>query len=156
MTFQGIVAKFDFVSPRKISQILPVFKYKSSVSTQNHDILANYVASSVQWHKCFGTLRPRGNTMKPKTPDEMISRMQLKDSDYSDNGSDVTFSNRSLRCHKKQEPKQEKHQMTSRQDSASVKRLKNESFEVVDFTVNYESPLEDYDEETHEQKYSSP
>jgi hypothetical protein len=46
--------------------------------------------------------------------------------------------------------------MTSRQDSASVKRLKNESFEVVDFTVNYESPLEDYDEETHEQKYSSP
>jgi hypothetical protein len=101
MTFQGIVAKFDFVSPRKISQILPVFKYKSSVSTQNHDILANYVASSVQWHKCFGLLRPRGNTKKPKTPDEMISRMQLKDSDYSDDGSDVTFSNRSLRCHKK-------------------------------------------------------
>ena len=46
--------------------------------------------------------------------------------------------------------------MTSRQDSASVKRLKNKSFEVLDFTVNYESPLEDYDEETHEQKYSSP
>jgi hypothetical protein len=46
--------------------------------------------------------------------------------------------------------------MTSRQDSASIKRLKNESFEVVDFTMNYESPLEDYDEETHEQKYSSP
>ena len=46
--------------------------------------------------------------------------------------------------------------MTSRQDSASIKRLKNESFEVVDFTVNYESPLEDYNEETHEQKYSSP
>jgi hypothetical protein len=140
MTFQGIVAKFDFVSPRKISQILPVFKYNSSVSTQSHDILANYVASSVQWHKCFGTLRPRGYTKKPKTPDEMMSRTQLKDSDYSDNGSDVTFSDRSLRCHKKQEPKQEKHQMTSRQDSASVKRLKNESFEVMDFTVNYESP----------------
>jgi len=34
--------------------------------------------------------------------------------------------------------------------------LKNELFEVVDFTVNYESPLEDNDEETHEQKYSSP
>jgi predicted RNA-binding protein len=46
--------------------------------------------------------------------------------------------------------------MTSRQDSASIKRLKNESFEVVDFTMNYESPFEDYDEETHEQKYSSP
>ncbi len=50
MTFQGIVAKFDFVSPRKISQILPGFKYNYSVSTQSHDILANYVASSVQWY----------------------------------------------------------------------------------------------------------
>jgi hypothetical protein len=101
ITFQGIVAKFDFVSPRKISQILPVFKYISSVSTQqSHDILANYVASSVQWHKWYGTLRPRGNTKKPKTPDEMISRTQLKDSDYSDDGSDVTVSNRSLRRHK--------------------------------------------------------
>jgi len=99
--FQGIVTKFDCVSPRKISQILPVFKHTSSVSTQSHDILANYVASSVQWHKCFGTLRPRGNTKKPKTPDEMIARSQLKDSDYSDDGSDVTFSDRSLRCHKK-------------------------------------------------------
>ncbi|MFN9980076.1 MAG: hypothetical protein ACK53Y_09195, partial [bacterium] len=71
------------------------------------------MASSVQWHKCYGTLRPSGNTKKFKTPDEMISRTQLKDSDYSDNGSDVTVSDRSLRCHR---PKPEKHQMTSRQD----------------------------------------
>jgi hypothetical protein len=101
MTFQGIFTKFYFVSPRKISQILPVFKYNSSVGTQNHDILANYVASLVQWHECFGTLRPRGNTKKPKTSDEMIARSQLKDSNYSDDGSDVTLSDRSLRCHKK-------------------------------------------------------
>jgi len=46
--------------------------------------------------------------------------------------------------------------MTSRQDSGSAKRLKNELFEVVDYTVNYESPLEDFDEETHEKQYSSP
>jgi hypothetical protein len=101
MTFQGIVTKFDFVPPRKISKILSVFKYNSSVSTQSHDTLANFVASSVQWYKCFGTLRPRGNTKKPKTPNEMIARSQLKDSDYSDNGSDVTFSDSSLRCHRK-------------------------------------------------------
>mgnify|MGYP006955073843 CR=1 FL=1 len=100
-SFQGIVATFDLVSPRKISQILPVFAYNSSVSTQSHDILANYVASSVQWYKHYGTLRPRGNTKKPKTLDEMIARSKLKDSDYSDDGSDVTFSDRSLRCHKK-------------------------------------------------------
>jgi hypothetical protein len=48
--------------------------------------------------------------------------------------------------------------MTSRQrqDSASTKRLKNESFEVVDFTLDYESPLEHFNEETHEKQYSSP
>jgi hypothetical protein len=156
MTFQGIVTKFDFVSPRKISQILLVFKYNSSVSTQSHDILANYVASSVQWHKCFGTLRPRGNTKKPKTPDEMISRTQLKDSDYSDDGSDVTVEDRSLRRPKTPEPKQEKHQMASRQDYASTKRLKNESFEYMDITIDYESPPEDIGEITHEKQYSSP
>ena len=155
-SFQGIVATFDLVSPRKISQILPVFQYNSSVSSQSHDILANYVASSVQWYKHYGTLRPRGNTKKYRTPDEMISKTQLRDSDYSDDGSDFTVGDKSSRRHRTHEPKQEKHQMTSRQESASAKRLKNESFEVVDFTVNYESPLEDFDEETHEKQYSSP
>jgi len=140
MTFQGIVAKFDFVSPRKNSQILPVFKYSSCVSTQSHDILAN---------SCYGTLRLRGNTKKPKTPDEMISRMQLKDSNYSDDGSDVTVSNRSLRGHR---PKPENHQVTSRQDFASAKRLKNDSFEYMDFSVDYESPPEDFGEKTHEKQ----
>jgi hypothetical protein len=86
---------------------------------------------------------------------DFVSPLQLKDSNYSDDGSDVTFSDRSLRYHKK-DTKQEKHQMTSRQDSAFAKRLKNESFEVVDFAMNYKSPLEDFDEETHEIQYSSP
>jgi hypothetical protein len=122
-SFQGIVATFDLVSPRKISQILPVFQYNSSISIQSHDILANYVASSVQWYKCYGTFRPRGNTKKFKTPDEMISKTQLKDSDYSDDGSDFTVGDRSSRRHKTHEPKQEKHQMTSRQDSATTKMI---------------------------------
>ena len=156
-SFPGIVATFDLVSPRKISQILPVFAYNSSISTQSHDILANYVASSVQWYKCYGTLRPRGNTKKYRTPDEMISKTQLKDSDYSDDGSDFTGGNRSSRRHKTHEPKQEKHQMTSRQESASAKRSKNDSFDNVDFSVNYESPPEDFGDTTDEkQRYSSP
>jgi len=46
--------------------------------------------------------------------------------------------------------------MTSRQDSGSAKRLKNESFEVQDFTLNYNSPLEDFEEESHGKQYSSP
>ena len=156
-SFQGIVATFDLVSPRKISQILPVFAYNSSVSTQSHDILANYVASSVQWYKHYGTLRPRGNTKKYRTPDEMISKTQLRDSDYSDDGSDFTDGNRSSRRHKTHEPKQEKHQMTSRQESASAKRSKNDSFDNVDLSVNYESPPEDFGDTTDEkQRYSSP
>jgi hypothetical protein len=82
----------------------------------------------------------------------MISKMQLKDSDNSDDGSDVTVSDRSLRGHR---PKPEKYQMTSRQDSASAKRLKNDS-DYVDFTVDYKSPPEDFGETTHEKQYSSP
>ena len=46
--------------------------------------------------------------------------------------------------------------MTSRQDSGSAKRLKNEPFEVEDFTFNYDSPLEDFEEESHGKQYSSP
>jgi hypothetical protein len=35
-------------------------------------------------------------------------------------------------------------------------RLKNEPFDVEDFTLNHDSPLEDFEEETHEKQYSSP
>ena len=99
LTFQGIVSKFVFVSSKNISQVMPVYKYNSHVSTQSHDILANYMVSSVQWYKCYGTLRPRGNTKKPKTPEDMVARLPLQDSDYSDDGSETTFSNRTLRTH---------------------------------------------------------
>jgi len=34
--------------------------------------------------------------------------------------------------------------------------LKNEPFEDVDFTLNYDYSLEDFKEETHEKQYSSP
>jgi len=46
--------------------------------------------------------------------------------------------------------------MTSRQDSGFAKRSKNKMFEVQDFTLNYDSPLEDFDEENHGKQYSSP
>jgi len=135
---------------------MPVYKYNSHVSTQSHDILANYVESSVQWYKCYGTLRPRGNTKKPKTPEDMVARSQLWDSDYSDDGSEITFSDRTLRCHKQQDTKQEKHQMASRQESGSAKRSKNETVKVEDFDLNYDSPLEEFDVESDGKQYSSP
>jgi hypothetical protein len=45
---------------------------------------------------------------------------------------------------------------TTRQDSGSAKRSKNETFEVEDFTLNYDSPLEEFDEESHGKQFSSP
>jgi len=53
---------------------MPVYWHNSKVTSESHDMLANYIASLVQWHKCSGTLRPRGNTKKPKAPEDMIAK----------------------------------------------------------------------------------
>jgi len=37
-----------------------------------------------------------------------------------------------------------------------LKNEPNKSFEVEDFTLNYDYPLEDFEEETNEKQYSSP
>jgi hypothetical protein len=49
------------------------------VTSESHDILPNYVASQFQWHKWYGTLRPRGNTKKLKMPDEMFANTGIPD-----------------------------------------------------------------------------
>jgi hypothetical protein len=64
-----------------------VYRFNSKVTSESYDILANYVPSLVQWHKCYETLRPRGNSKKPKTPDEMIAKDRLCDSSFSDDES---------------------------------------------------------------------
>ena len=107
------------------------------------------MVSSVQWFKCYGA-------KKPKTQEDMVARSQLCDSNYSDDGSDVTFSDRTLRCHVQQDTKQGKHQMASRQESGSAKRSKNEMVDIEDFGLNYDSPLEEFDEESPDKKYSKP
>jgi hypothetical protein len=57
---------------------MPVYQYNSRVTSESHDILANLAASSFTWHKCYGTLRPRGNTKKPKSPEEKFAKTGLK------------------------------------------------------------------------------
>ena len=42
------------------------------------------MASQFQWHKCYGTLRPRGDTKNPKAPEDMIEKSGIHDSDVSD------------------------------------------------------------------------
>jgi hypothetical protein len=49
---------------RKISLIKPLYKYNSKVNSESANILAYYVASSFQWHKCYRSLLARGNTKK--------------------------------------------------------------------------------------------
>jgi hypothetical protein len=64
---------------------MPVYQYNSKVASESYDILANYIASSVQWHKCYGKLRSRGNTKKPKAP--QLAKSGIHDSsgiDYSE------------------------------------------------------------------------
>ena len=53
---------------------MPVYQYNSKVTSESHDILANYIASSVQWHKCYGPSRSSGNTKKLKAPEDMIAK----------------------------------------------------------------------------------
>jgi hypothetical protein len=46
--------------------------------------LANYIASSFQWHKCYEALRPQGNAKKPKTPEDMNAKSGICYSSGSD------------------------------------------------------------------------
>jgi hypothetical protein len=83
---------FAFIPSRKISHVMPVYQYNYKVTSESHDILANYVASSVSWHKCYGTLRPRGNTKKPKLPEEMSAKTGIPDTENDGSGdSDSDF-----------------------------------------------------------------
>jgi hypothetical protein len=63
---------------------MPVYWHNSKVTSESHDMLANYIASLVQWHKCYGMLRPRGNTKQPKAPEGMIAKSGICDSSGSD------------------------------------------------------------------------
>jgi len=92
-------------------------RYPLMILLESHDILANYVASSFQWHKCYGTLRPRGK--KPKSPEEMFAKTGIPDpetdcsydtdSEFQGSGG-YTLNGRTLRKHVLKEIKQEKHQ----------------------------------------------
>jgi len=56
-----IVDTFSSVNSDKISVVTFLIKYHSKVTAESSDVMANFVASSVNWCKVYGTLRPRGN-----------------------------------------------------------------------------------------------
>ena len=133
---------------------MPVYQYNFRVTSESHDILENYVTSSFQWHKCYGTLRPRGNTKKPKSPEEMFAKTWIPDpetdgsddteSEFQGSGG-YTLNDRTLRKHVFKEIKQGKHQRDETLNASPAKRAKSEPFEIDDFDLDDEDNIEDFD-----------
>ena len=132
---------------------MPVFWYNSKVTSESHDILANYVASSVSWHKCYGTLRPRGNTKKPKSPDDMFAKTGIPDAE--DDGSSDS-DDRTLRKQTPRGKKQEKHQRDETMDISPSKKTRNDPIDVDDFDFDDGVDNKEFEEETHELKPVKP
>jgi hypothetical protein len=103
----------------------------------------------------FGTLRPRGNTKKPKLPEEMFAKTGTPDpeagcSDDSDSeflGSCAgwTPNDRSLRKYVPKDIKQEKHQRDKTLGTFPAKRAKSDPIEIDDFDLDDGDNIEDFD-----------
>jgi hypothetical protein len=50
----------------KLSRVKLAFGYSDEKLNQNVEVMANYVASGVQWHQSYGMMRYRGNVGKNK------------------------------------------------------------------------------------------
>jgi hypothetical protein len=124
--------------------------------------LANYVASSVSWHKCYGTLRPRGNTKKPKLPDGMFAKTDIPDAENDGSGdSDSEFlgscagwteNDRTLRRHTPKAKK--KHQRDETMGVSPSKKVKSDLIDVDDFDFDDGEDNEDFEADTHDLKDS--
>jgi hypothetical protein len=84
---------------KKISQIKPLYNYNSKVNSETDDILANYVASSFQWHKCYGKIHARGNTKKDSATHAQKSSQFHASSDSDDFDVVMWWSMKGARCH---------------------------------------------------------
>jgi hypothetical protein len=145
---------FAFNPARKRSHIMIVYQYNSKVTSESHDILANYVASSFTWDKYYGTLRPRGNNKKPKSPEEMFAKTGIPDletdgSDDTDSeflgSGGYTLNDRTLRKHVPKDIKQEKQKRDEKVSVPPAKKAKSELFKVDECYFNNEMPMEDFD-----------
>ena len=134
---------------------MPVNQYNSKVTSESHDILANYVASSVSWHKCYGTLRPRGNTKKPKLPDDMFAKTGIpdtendgsgdSDSDFQGSCAGWTENDRTLRKHTPKAIKKEKHQRDETMGATPSKKAKSDLIDIDDCVLDDGDDIEDFD-----------
>jgi hypothetical protein len=147
---------------KKISQIKPLYKNNSKVTSKSADILANYVASLFQWHICYGILCARGNPKKDSvTKAQQLSQFHAS-SDTDDSNVNkyvgITYmdfepSERTLRIHFPGTNIQSKSNDTTK-ESYSAKRMKQEDSPIEDFYKGYvecsylkiDLPAEDFSE----------
>jgi hypothetical protein len=127
-----------------------ISSHNSKVTSESHDILASYVASSVSWHKCYGTLRPRGNTKKPKSPDDMFAKTGIPDAENDGRGdSDSEFLGSCAAI------KKEKHQRDETMGVSPSKKAKSVPIDIDDFDLDDGDDNRDFDAGTLDLKDSS-
>ncbi len=90
----------------KLSRVKLSFGYSDEKLNQNVEVMANYVASGVQWYQSYGTMHYRGNVSKNKGAKEKKTPQSASESDVSeaekDKGNPYTnfeASDRTLRVH---------------------------------------------------------
>jgi hypothetical protein len=72
-TFNKLIKENGLLTD-KLSSVKLAFGYSDEKLNQNVEVMANYVASGVQWHHSYGTMRYRGNVSKNKGPKRKKNR----------------------------------------------------------------------------------
>jgi hypothetical protein len=103
----------------KLSRDKLAFGYSDKKLNQNVEVVANCVASGVQWHRSYGTMRYRGNVSKNKGAKGIKTPTSASESDASevekDKGNPYTnfeATDRTLRVHTNKGRRSEKQKRT--------------------------------------------
>ena len=94
------------ISSGKLLRVKLAFAYRDTNINQNVEVMANYVASGVQWYTSYGTMRYRGNVTKNKVAKSKKTPQSESESDASEAEQDTSNpymnfepSERTLRVH---------------------------------------------------------
>ncbi len=112
----------------KLSRVKLAFAYSDEKLNQNVKVMANYVASGVQWYTSYGTIRYRGNVSKNKVAKGKKTPQSGSESDASEVEKDkdnpytnFEASDRTLRVHTNKGRRDD-----TKQEQFSAKKMKVE------------------------------
>lgn len=88
--FDHVTTLFREIESDQISQVTLLYEFPNRVTGEIYEVMANIVASNMQWTRKFGLSRFRGNTNKNKalSPEDAVV---LDDTSFSDYGSDEEY-----------------------------------------------------------------